>query len=99
MTTEPESPEVVDEVVEPTPKKKPVKRKPTAKKPRAKKKPEPAPAPLTGEEVKETLIQAKAEFKDAVVEPVKSVIGSYSQMARDGLAGLVGGFLGNKRRD
>ena len=59
----------------------------------------PVPVPLNKEEIIETLGKAKQEFIIAVGEPVMGILGKYSQMARDGLAGLVGGFLGtNKRR-
>ena len=95
---------VADKPKKAAPKKKAVvKRKkptPTRKRPRKAAKPvESVPVPLNKEEIIETLGKAKQEFIIAVGEPVMGILGKYSQMARDGLAGLVGGFLGtNKRR-
>jgi len=95
-----------------TPKKAPRKVAPKAKKAaaaRKRKKPaakkvaaavvEPVPVPLNREEIVETLTAAKDEFVVAIGAPVMGIVGKYSQMARDGLSGLVSGFLGNKKRD
>ena len=68
-------------------------------KPAAKKPVEPTPVPLTVEEGKELLKEAKDDFIVAVAEPVMNVLGRYSQMVRDGVSGAVGGFLGTKKRD
>jgi hypothetical protein len=79
----------------------------TRKKPTAKRKPrvktaepkvvEPVPV-MTMAEAGEKLGEAKEEFKSAIAEPVMGVLGKYSEMARDGLGGLISGFLGNKKR-
>ena len=72
-----------------------------SKRPRKAAKPvvEPAEQPLTMQEVGETWGKAKAEFVGAVAAPAMKAFGRYSQMARDALAGAVGGFLGNKKRE
>lgn len=87
------------------PKKKvPVKRKkatPRKRRPRKAAEPvaEPAVEPvMTAEELRVNLSEVKDEFVKAVAEPVTRALGRYSQMARDGLAGLVSGFLGSKKR-
>ncbi len=86
----------------PAKKKAPVKRKKAAarsKRPRKATEPvELTPVPLNREEIVETLGKAKDEFIVAIGEPVMGIVGKYSQMARDGLSGLVSGFLGNKKR-
>jgi len=85
-----------------TAKKAPVKRKnPTAKSKRPRKAAEPVVEPtpvMTMAEAGVKLGEAKEEFKNAVAEPVVKALGRYSEMARDGLGGLISGFLGSKKR-
>ena len=110
MTTEPEqsTDTPVDEAVvkreKATVKAKAVRKRKKPTTPRKRRKPaakpvEPVPVPLNREEIIETLGKAKDEFIVAVGEPIMGIVGKYSQMARDGLSGLVSGFLGNKKRD
>ena len=86
----------------PTAKKAPVKRKkPAAKSKRPRKAAEPIAEPvpvMTMAEAGEKLGEAKEDFKNAVAEPVMKALGRYSEMARDGLGGLISGFLGSKKR-
>ena len=73
---------------------------PKSKRPRNAAEPvEPTPKPLTTEEVRESLGKAKDEFVGAVAEPAMKALGRWSEMARDALTGLVGGFLGSKKRE
>ena len=96
---------VVDEPKKAAPKKKAVvkrKRAPAkSKRPRKTAEPvvEPAEQPLTLQEGAELLGKAKDEFIVAVAEPAMKALGRYSGMVRDALAGAVGGFLGNKKRE
>ena len=102
MTINPDQSADVED--QPTTKKAVVKRKkatPTRKrrKPVAKPVVEPVELPLTMQEAKESLGKAKDEFIVAVAEPAMKALGRYSGMVRDALAGAVGGFLGNKKRE
>ncbi len=112
--TNPEELEATESVQEATtdsqeaakPKKKPAKRRrktTTAKskrrKPAAKTlAPEPTPAPLTMEELKQQGREAKQELVNAVVEPAVEVVGSLSQTVRDTISGAFAGLLSRKRR-
>jgi hypothetical protein len=60
--------------------------------------PEPAPAPLTLEELKQQGREAKQELVNAVVEPAVEAVGSLSQTVRDTISGAFAGLLSRKRR-
>jgi len=115
MTTNPETPETdntEEEVVEPAPKKKPVrKRKPAAKKPTTRKA-SPKKVPTTPkeftEEIKENLTETKDRVVEEAVQPAKELIDKWGGMAdyavdavlnaKDNALAWWDGFVGNEKK-
>ena len=102
------------EEVAPKPKRKYKKRatkpKPAAKKAEpkskpSKEKPQSEPLPTAEElasELKANLAETKEQFVGATIEPARKVVATWSvfaEMAKETASGLLGGFLGNKKRD
>ena len=95
----------VEAVVKPTkatPKKKaPVRRKkPTArsKRPRQAAKPVAKKEPLTTDEIRATLTDAKAQIVEVGLEPVTTALASWSSTIRGAVGGFMDGLLGEKEK-
>ena len=62
--------------------------------------PEPAAkAPLTADEIRATLTDAKTQIVEVGLAPVTAALASWSETIRDTVSGALSGLLSNKKKD